>query len=167
MDSTFWSAIQRPDRENLAEAWWPRRGPSWDAIAVVTRDQQEPVVLLVEAKAHVAEFTVGQFAGTNTRSIEMITDALNRTREKLGAVRPVDAWLGEHYQLANRLAWTHWLRERDIDARYAYVLFAEDRSHKPTTAEDLRAAADAAYTALGVDPAQAHWVSDVVLDGIG
>ena len=167
MDSTFWTAIQRPDLEKAAAEWWPRRGPSWDAIAAATWHRGDPTVLLVEAKAHIGEFTLGQFGGTSPKSIEMITDALNHTREALGATKAVDAWLGSHYQLANRLAWTHWLRERDIDARYVYLLFGDDRSHKPTTAEDLKAAAHAAYTALGVNPAQLQWVTNVLLDGIG
>jgi hypothetical protein len=167
MDSTFWTAIQRPDLEKPAAAWWPRRGPSWDAIAGVAVRGREPIVVLVEAKAHVAEFAVGQFGGTNPTSVEMITAALDHTRAGLGATAPVDTWLGSHYQLANRLTWTSWLRERDIDARYAYLLFANDRSHQPTRAEDLITAAHAGYAALGLNPSDHHWIADIPLHAIG
>jgi hypothetical protein len=76
-------------------------------------------------------------------------------------------WLGSHYQLANRLAWTSWLRDRGIDARYAYLLFANDRSHQPTIATDLQAAADAGYNALGLNPAQHHWIANIPLRASG
>jgi hypothetical protein len=167
MDSTFWTAIQRLDLKESASTWWPRRGPSWDAVGGVTLPGRDQIVLLVEAKAHIAEFAVGEFGGTKPRSIEMITAALDHTRVRLGATAPVDAWLGSHYQLANRLTWTSWLRGRGIDARYAYVLFANDRSYKPTSVEDLATAAHAGYAALGLSPPDHLWIANITLDAIG
>jgi hypothetical protein len=133
----------------------------------VTSPGRDPIVVLLEAKAHVAEFAIGRFGGTNPTSVEMITAAIDRTRAALGATAPIGAWLGSHYQLANRLAWTRWLRDRGIDARYAYLLFANDRSPQPTTATNLQAAADAGYNALGLNPAQHHWIANIPSHAIG
>ena len=65
----FWSAIDQPRLRAAAAGWWPRRGPSWDAIALA-RDGLEPAtVVLVEAKANVAEFTAGPLAARAEASV--------------------------------------------------------------------------------------------------
>jgi hypothetical protein len=132
------------------------------AIALA-RDGLEPAsVVLVEAKANVAEFTAGPLSAKSEASVTMIHAALDGARAALRASEPLDAWTGAHYQLANRIAWTRWLREAGIGAVFAYVLFHGDRSHIPTPRSELLAAASSGFAALGL-PDAAEWYGIVTL----
>lgn len=168
-DATFWPAIDQPQLAERCAAWWPARGgPSWDAIALAHRPNAAPAVVLVEAKANVPELTGGDLAATSSVSLAAIRSALNEARERLGATGDVEAWTGPYYQLANRLAWTMWLRAHDVDAVFAHVLFEHDRSHQAASADELTAAVHAAHAMLGVpDRAIAGWATTVVLPGTG
>lgn len=168
-DATFWPAIDQPQLAEPCAAWWPARGgPSWDAIALARRPDGGRVVVLVEAKANVPELTGGDLAATSPVSLEAIRSALNDARERLGATADLVAWTGPYYQLANRLAWTIWLRGHDIDAVFVHILFEGDRSHQAASADELTAAAHAAHAALGVpDRALAEWATTVVLPATG
>ena len=124
--------------------------------------------MLVEAKANVLELTGGDLAATSPVSLAAIRSALNEARERLGATGDVEAWTGPYYQLANRLAWTMWLRTHDVDAVFAHVLFEHDHSHRAASADELTAAVHAAHAMLGVpDRAIAGWATTVVLPGTG
>jgi hypothetical protein len=164
-DAGFWPAIDRPDLADAARDWWPARGgPSWDAIALAHHAESTPTVVLVEAKANAPELSAGAFSGTSPKSKKMIETALNEARQSLGAGASLDAWMGPHYQLANRLAWTLWLREHSVDAVFAHVLFEGDLSHIPTPASELNAAVEAAHQALGIaDRPLAPWAATVLL----
>jgi len=59
----------------------------------------------------VAEFGGKGMGATNPDSIEKIESALDGCRRALHASGSLADWLGPHYQLANRLAWTMRLRE--------------------------------------------------------
>lgn len=164
-DERFWTAIDQPTLGRAASGWWPRRGPSWDAVALA-RDGSEPATaVLVEAKANVPEFTAGALAATAVASITMIRAALESARVALNASGPLGAWTGAHYQLANRLAWTYWLREQGIQAVFAYVLFHDDRSHIPTARDELIAEARAGFAALGL-PDAAEWYAILALPAV-
>lgn len=168
-DATFWTAIDQPDLAASCAAWWPARGgPSWDAIALAHRPAGRPVVVLVEAKANVPELTGGDLAASRPASLAAIRAALDAARRALGATGDLAGWTGPHYQLANRLAWTMWLRRRDVDAVFAHVLFEQDRSHRVATAEELTAAVHAAHAALGIpEDALSGWAATIVLPAIG
>ena len=167
-DTTFWPAIERPDLAKLARGWWPSGGPSWDAIAIARRAAATDTVVLVEAKANVPEFGGAPCSATSPRSIEKITAALTAAHAALVATSLPGAWLGSHYQLANRLAWTHWLRSQGVDAVFVHVVFDNDRSHLATTREALLQAARDAHKALGVPPSSlAGWAATVALPATG
>lgn len=168
-DAAFWPAIDQPQLAERCAGWWPARGgPSWDAIALAHGPNAARVVVLVEAKANVPELVGGDLAATSPASLEAIRAALNGARERLGATGDLGAWTGSHYQLANRLAWTMWLRGHDVDAVFAHVLFEGDRSHQAATADELTAAVHRAHTALGVpERALAEWATTVVLPATG
>jgi hypothetical protein len=169
-DATFWPAIGRPDLAAPAATWWPPRGgPSWDAIAIAgSGGASAETIVLVEAKANVPEFTAGARGATSPVSIELIDSALDHTWRRLGATAPLDAWAGPYYQLANRLAWALWLRDRSVDTVFAHVLFSDDRSHIPTSGADLLSAAHAGHAALGVPAsAIAGWSATIVLAATG
>jgi len=85
------------ERIGCADCWpklatfWPRGGPSWDALGTLTWPDGRGV-LLVEAKSHVKEIRgVGCDATPVAR--ERITQSLAATKRWLGVSDDVD-WLG-------------------------------------------------------------------------
>jgi hypothetical protein len=165
-DAFFWQAIGQPELAAQAAGWWPARGgPCWDALALARRRGGTSTLVLVEAKAHVAEFGPAACGATDETSITKIRAAIERAREQLGSSASTDTWMADYYQLANRLTWALWLRDHQLDAVFAHVLFADDRSNIPTTTDELRDAAHRAHTTLGVpDAALAGWAATIVLD---
>jgi len=168
-DTSFWSAIGHPELDSLAATWWPKRGgPSWDAIALAHGREERVTVVLVEAMANTLEFTSGGCGATHRDSVQLIEAALFRAHGMLGATSATTTWTGSHYKLANRLAWTLWLREQHVDAVFAHVLFADDRSNLPTSGDELTAVARAGHAALGVPESVIDgWCATIVLPALG
>ncbi len=103
--------LQRLGLERLSvelKAFWPRRGPHWDALGLTANGQ----VLLVEAKAHVAEFCTPA-SGASEGSLIRIREALDRVAVALG-VTDGTSWHRLFYQYANRLAFLWFLRGQGI-----------------------------------------------------
>lgn len=165
-DETFWAAIGHPELAIPAATWWPTRGPSWDAVALAHPPTGEPLVLLIEAKANLPEFTAGSFGAKNPVSVRMIQSALEHTRARLHATAPLDTWMGPHYQLANRLTWAHWLRANGVTTLFGYIVFFDDRSHVATSREDLLTEANAGFTSLGLSH-PTDWYATVALPATG
>ena len=91
-------------------AFWPPRGPQWDALGRSTAGQ----VILVEAKSHIAEFCSPATAARGT-SRARITDRLREVATALGAKHGT-RWSEQFYQHANRLAHLLFLRDAGIEA---------------------------------------------------
>lgn len=165
-DASFWQAIGKPELAAPAADWWPARGgPCWDALARANRPGGAGTLVLVEAKAHVAEFGPAPCAATGNVSIAKIRAAFDSARQQLGSSASTDTWMGGYYQLANRLTWALWLRDHDVDTVFAHVLFADDRSNIPVTGNEMRDAAHQAHATLGVPAsATADWAATIVLD---
>jgi hypothetical protein len=165
-DLSFWQAIGQPKLAGHAAGWWPARGgPCWDALALAHRRGGTSTLVLVEAKAHVAEFGPAPCGATDETSIAKIRAAMEYARGELGSSASKDTWMGGYYQLANRLTWALWLRDHQVDTLFAHVLFADDRSNIPATADELRDAAHRAHTTLGIPGlALAEWAATIVLD---
>jgi hypothetical protein len=97
--------------------------------------QNAPGVLLVEGKSYPDEMLKGSgLAATATESKRRIREALAWTQGRIGIPLDVNAWTGELYQNANRLAHLYWLRSRGVRAWLLHVLFTDDR-HSPATGE--------------------------------
>jgi hypothetical protein len=158
-DASFWQAVGQPELAARAAGWWPARGgPRWDALALAHRPGGTSTLVLVEAKAHVAEFGPAPFGATDETSITKIRAAIEHAREQLGGS-------ASYYQLANRLAWALWLRDHQVNTVFAHILFADDRSNIPATTDELRDAAHRAHATLGVPgSALAGWAATIVLD---
>ena len=118
--------------------------------------------MLVEAKANVPEVSGGDMGAKDPKSIALIEAALLGTIEELGASADLNSWQGPYYQLANRLAWTAWLRQHGVNAVFAHVLFEGDSTHIPTSAEELYAAIEAAHAGLGLEEVP-EWAATLVL----
>ena len=86
------------------DAFWPRRGPHWDALGRTDGGQ----VILLEAKAHIDE-VISSCGATNERSLSLIRQSLESVKSYVGS-RSSTGWMELFYQYANRLAHLYLLR---------------------------------------------------------
>jgi hypothetical protein len=108
-------------KHRALSAFWPRRGPVWDGLAVVG-DQ----FVLLEAKAHIPELISGA-SKANGGSLETIVASLRHARKTLAPRSRVDWTQSPFFQYANRLAFLQFLREDNhVPAHLAFVYFTHD-----------------------------------------
>ncbi|KYC50426.1 MAG: hypothetical protein AMQ74_01255 [Candidatus Methanofastidiosum methylothiophilum] len=150
-----------PKYEVMKKSWsdyWTGNTQNWDAVFILNGKYY-----IVEAKAHIGELE-SQFGGQENKNKEKIEKAFNETAEELGASTTKD-WFGNYYQLANRLAFTHYLNKEGINAGLVYIYFIdgykkrviegekvkveEDKGVK--TKEEWLSAIRAEYKELGID----------------
>lgn len=145
-DGDFLDRVGLPHLRSALKDFWPDRGPQWDALGV--SDLQH--VILVEAKAHVAEMcSPGTSAGP--ASLARISRALDGCAEQLGAKEGRAHWTEHFYQLANRIAHLHFLRENGVPAYLVLVNFLNDQDMDgPTTQEAWEAAYQVAFHVMGL-----------------
>jgi len=159
-DLAFLTALRLEHlREQLA-AFWPRRGPVWDALAM-SHTSRESHVILVEAKSYVRELYGG---GTRASSVSLarIRDALSRTQQWLGVSTNID-WTGRLYQYANRLAHVYFFREIvGLNAWLVNVHFVND-PHSPTNLEQWQTGLSEAKRELGFSRGSIPFCCDVFL----
>ena len=145
-DEDFLKLLGRADLTAALSRFWPSRGPQWDALALTDSDD----LLLVEAKAHVAEMcSPGTAASPASRA--RIEARLEEAAASLGATGRRAAWADVFYQLANRLAHLAFLRAQGASAYLVLVNFLNDSEMKgPTTVETWEAAYEVAFHAMGL-----------------
>jgi hypothetical protein len=108
-------------------AWrdfWPKTGnpPNWDAVG---RRPQSHEWILVEAKAREGEL-VAPCRAKEEGGRAQIEQALRATRRHLGIAEDRD-WMGNYYQIANRLASLYFLNEVvKQPARLVFIHFTGD-----------------------------------------
>ena len=106
--------------DEIEKAWgefWPKRGTqqSWDGIFV-----QDKTIYLVEAKAHIEEMKPSP-CGAKEKSREIIKKALKSVTKD---VKLADGLMNSNlYQLANRIAFMHFLNEHGVNAKLCYIFF--------------------------------------------
>jgi hypothetical protein len=130
------------------------RGDQWDGVAAVRGPKHEPGVLLVEAKSHPAE-VLSTASAKHHESKAMIMRALAETKRYLGVDERQD-WTSPYYQMANRLAFLYFLRERQkIPAWLVFLYFVGDQFWSrnrlivgPTTPDEWEPHISAAYDGL-------------------
>jgi hypothetical protein len=147
-DAAFLERVGLPGLAGELAAFWPHRGPTWDGLARVDLGEGGGI-LLVEAKAH-----PGEIRGSGTKatpdSRARIAEAMAWTQGALGEPLDPEAWLGPYYQLANRLAHTAYLRALDVPAWLALVTFTGDEEHIAADEDEMYAAVEDAFDALGI-----------------
>jgi hypothetical protein len=115
--------LERVGLERLAPslaAFWPTRGPQWDALAVAP----DSSVFLFEAKAHLMEMnSTCQARAASSR--RLITKAFTTAKVALRVPETAD-WLSGFYQYANRLAHLYFLRKHGVRASLVLVYFTGD-----------------------------------------
>lgn len=145
-DSAFLDRVGLAHLSPELADFWPARGPQWDALGVTDRGE----VLLVEAKAHVAELCSPATAA-RPASRQIIVSRLATCAERLGARAGHAPWTDHFYQLANRLAHLQFLRDEGIPAFLILVNFLNDTDMQgPTTGEAWSAAYDVAMHVMGL-----------------
>lgn len=144
-DADFLSVVGRGELTDALAAFWPPKGPQWDALGVM----DDGHVVLVEAKAHVSELS-SRCAATS-RSRQVIDAALRQTASNLGvAVTP--AWTDQYYQYANRLAHLHFFKQNRVPTQLLFVYFYGDQEMGgPASAEEWKRSLAPVYTSLGID----------------
>lgn len=144
-DGDFLDRVLAGDLRADLAAFWPERGPQWDALARSDRGD----ILLVEAKAHVAEMlSPATQAGPACRVA--ISDALERVAADLAA-EPKAAWTTSFYQLANRLAHLWLMRRAGKPAWLVLANFLGDTEmNGPESAREWEAAYLVAFHIMGL-----------------
>jgi hypothetical protein len=144
-DGAFLDALGLGNLKPALAEFWPRGGAVWDGLALAGG---APV--LVEAKAHVAEFFSSPCAAEADTSRLRIRDSLVACKRALGADDRSD-WMRCFYQYANRLAHLWWLHEQDIRAHLLLVNFVGDNDmNGPDSRDAWDAVERAADYALGI-----------------
>lgn len=118
-----------PAYSRVLQAWtqfWPATGTpiTWDAVGWLSGGEN-PEILLLEAKAHLAELRSSSKA-SSAKSMKMIASALAQTKAGIGVVSSAD-WTKEYYQAANRLAVLWFLNTHGVPARLIGVYFLNDK----------------------------------------
>lgn len=118
-DIIFFKLLPQFDYGQISREWnkfWPKRGQSWDGIFM-----QDGVVYVVEAKAHIKEMEQ-ECSATSEESKDTIKKAFIDVTENEDKA---NTWYySKHYQLANRIAFVHFLNKKcSIKAKICYLFF--------------------------------------------
>jgi hypothetical protein len=140
------------------KSFWPQTGnpQNWDAIGKIHFDDHDEW-LLVEAKAHLGEIN-SHCGATSPVSKEKIRVALAKASQAFGnQTKPVDNWLKNYYQYANRLAVLHFLMNESVPpvpARLLFIYFCGEERRNiecPQNEQEWSPAISAMDEWLGVD----------------
>jgi len=145
-DAAFLRLIGQASIAESLKEYWPARGPQWDALGTTSRGD----VLLVEAKAHIAEMcSPGTAASPASRLF--IEKTLTGLRQQLGVGLKHVPWSDHFYQLANRLAHLQFLRTHGVPAWLVLVNFLDDKEMGgPKSSETWEAAYEVAFHVMGL-----------------
>ena len=145
------------------KAFWPYRGPVWDALATIEfqKDKSSKGILLLEAKSYPAEI-YGSGCKASPKSRKKIEDALNKTKRWCGVSRDID-WTGPLYQSANRTAHLYFFRKiAGVPAWLANINFLNDQ-HSPTDLKEWRKQLKKVKAELGISNSGMLYVADIFL----
>ena len=161
--------------------FWPKRGPVWDALAILCFKDGTNGALLAEGKNYPCEmYSGGTGAGksgtpeaaASRRKIEL---AIAWTQGQLAVPLDVSRWLdpldpaqptSSLYQTANRLAYVVWLRSRGVDAWLCHLLFLDDPLHHPTARAAWEEGLEQAKRELGIAEVKLPFAGHAYLDAL-
>jgi hypothetical protein len=142
-------------------SFWPYGGPVWDGLGKASTGD----LLLLEAKAHIAEAVTPSWQANTQASRDLINASLAATKQAFGG-RPDADWARCFYQYANRLAHLYLLRQLNaLPAHLVFVYFLNDAAvGGPTTRAEWEGAIKLLRSFLGVGGGLARHVHDVFVD---
>jgi hypothetical protein len=164
-DQAFLAKLEAQPKRTSLSAFWPTRGPQWDALGRTNSGK----LLLVEAKAHIGELlsTPCQAAGKSLKTIQASIDRVKRAL----APRSQTDWCAAYYQYTNRLAHLYLLRTmNDLPAYLVFLyLIGDSEMQGPKTAEEWSGALRLLHKQLGIVDARlqqhlGHAVIDLFID---
>ena len=162
-DTAFLKACGLEHLSDELKAFWPRRGPVWDALASIEfqKDKNNKGILLVEAKSYPGEiYGVGCKASPASR--KKIEDALDRTKKWCGVPADTD-WTGPLYQSANRLAHLYFFRKIAVVPTWlANINFLNDQ-HSPTDCDAWQKQLKKVKSKLGISGKGIPYTTDIFL----
>ncbi|MCI0775610.1 MAG: hypothetical protein J4O01_03980 [Chloroflexi bacterium] len=159
------------------QTWWlavsrNANTPNWDIVSTCTIDGQ-PGLVLVEAKAHVAELgSAGKSAPKSPngwKNLERITIAMAEANRELNDVIPgFSLTVESHYQLCNRFAWSWKIASMGVPVILVYLGFlnADDMAERGQTTFKSDSEWDEAVRdyGSGIVPDEA-WTKKLDIDG--
>lgn len=160
-DNGFIEKLGIQNLETSLSAFWPKRGPQWDALGRGNRNE----VFLVEAKANIDEIVSPETKATE-KSLELIKKSLDGLKKYLKVNNKVD-WSGTFYQYTNRLAHLYFLRTLNkVPAYLVFVYFIRDDSVSgPKGMEEWKAALKVMKRYLGLSTHRlAKYMAEVFID---
>lgn len=157
-DQAFLDLLGLDLAKRALPAFWPTRGPQWDALG----KSRSGSIFLVEGKAHVTEL-LSPGTRASARSNGIIAAALSDVRSYIGAPSTVD-WTQVFYQYANRLAHLYLLRKlNSVPAYLVFLYFVGDPDvDGPRTVDEWKSALVVAKGVLGLP--KTHRLSKYVLE---
>lgn len=93
---------------NSLFAFWPRRQPSWDGLAM----GKQGTLYLFVAQSQLKE-KVGKLAVADPKNRELIKQTMQRIQETYFPHGEFSLWLEGYYQLANKLTFLRMFQERE------------------------------------------------------
>ena len=164
-DAEFLTALGLGEYSSNLSAFWPERGPCWDALGILTTSLQAslPIGILVEAKSHVPE-VYGSGCQADGKSRALIERSLNAAKEWCRAQADSD-WTGPFYQSANRIAHLYFVQRRLNRPCYLVNLYFVNDPYRPTSHSEWCSALQTVHQELGLTVAVAGLV-EVFLPGL-
>ena len=160
-DNGFIQKLGIRNLETSLSAFWPKRGPQWDALGRGNCNE----VFLVEAKANIAEI-VSPETKARGKALDLIIKSLDALQKYLKVNSKAD-WSGTFYQYTNRLAHLYFLRTLNkLPAYLVFVYFIGDDSVSgPKSMEEWKAALKVMKRYLGLSTHKlAKYMAEVFID---
>lgn len=163
--NSFWNEMGKPD---VIRNDWPKGGPSWDGIAVLTDKNGDKTLLLFEAKARRNNEFGSDCDATSPVSIKKISEQLEYTRKTLGLKEDVD-WMNNYYQFANRLVFHNYIKTNNIKVALIYVFFANEpywTGNDYTGVKEWKEAIETEKEYFGIDNAflESNHIYNLIID---
>jgi hypothetical protein len=163
-DEAFLSAVGYGHATESLYEFWPKGGPSWDALGIADLggDAGNTGIIMVEAKSHPPE-VYGKGCRASRRSRAKIESALLETKRWLGVREDAD-WTGPLYQCANRLAHLYFFTQTmGVPAWLSNVYFVSD-PYLPTSVDEWRVALRQVKEEMGLSDITVPHAANVFLD---
>ena len=151
-DNSFLEVLGLSNLKQKLCGFWPRLGPSWDALATVSGNNGGHGVILLEAKSHFKELGNPACAcGAKGKSLEKIESSLSTVKSALGVKKDYN-WLGNYYQYANRLAHLYWLNIGERVPTWMVLLYfiGDQEQRGPNTVAEWRTKLNEMKAELGL-----------------